>query len=80
MTAAEGISGEGLVELREEITRLIEEVAALEATSMQTPADPAARARTLASIRDVEARLERVTAEVRDLNRQMTLIESWRRR
>jgi hypothetical protein len=76
--AAGGISGEGLDRLRDEIGELIDEVAALEHASRQASPDAAARERALERIREVETRLERVMAEVRELNRQMTLIESWR--
>ena len=76
--AGGGISGEGLDRLRDEIGQLIDEVAALEDASRQPSPDAAARERALDRIRELETRLERVMAEVRELNRQMTLIESWR--
>ena len=79
VTAVVRFSDEGLAELRGEITRLTGEVGALEATSQQRGLDPVARERALARIRDIEARLERVVAQARELDLQMTLIESWRR-
>jgi hypothetical protein len=73
------ISDEGLVDLHAEIERLTAEVASLERLT-QEPVPGEDRQRLYARLLDVEARLEHVIAEVRALNRQITLIESWRRR
>jgi hypothetical protein len=73
------VSDEGLPELQAEISRLANEVAALERLAQDRSTGPEARQRTYERLLGVEAQLERVVAQVRELHRQMTLIESWRR-
>jgi hypothetical protein len=73
------ISDEGVPELQAEISRLASEVAALERLTQDRSAGPEARQRTYERLLGVEAQLERVVAQVRELHRQLTLIESWRR-
>ena len=74
------VSGEGLATLSVEIARLMEEVGNLERLSQEPPADPAKREQIHQRMLQVESRLERLIGQVRELNRQMTLIESWKRR